>query len=230
MTMKTGVIDTPRIGIPTRQTFEELLSADPSWALFQGSIYFEERGAVQETLRRVVARLTALGVPYAVLGALAMFRHGYRRFTEDVNLLVTRPSLRRIHTQLKGNGYESKFTASKGLRDTETGVRIEFVLTGEYPGDGKPKPVVFPDPASVAVELDGIRHVSLITLIEIKLASGMTDSQRLKDLADVQEMIKTLRLPREFSQSLNPYVRDKFNELWTEPDNEWPEPPSPEHE
>jgi hypothetical protein len=80
-----------------------------------------------------------------------------------------------------------------------------------------------PDPASVAVELDGIRYVTLITLIELKL-------QGLEDLADVQEMIKSLRLPREFAQSLNPYVRVKFNELWTEPKNEWPETPGPEHE
>jgi hypothetical protein len=210
-------------------TFEDKLSADLSWALYQGSIYFEKRGAVQDSLSRIASRLATLDIPYAVVGALAMFRHGYRRFTEDVNLLVTRPGLRRIHSQLKGHGYEPKFTGSKALRDTETGVRIEFVLTGDYPGDGKPKPVVFPDPAAVAVELDGIRYVSLIALIEFKLASGMTDGQRLKDLADVQEMIKTLRLPRNFAENLNPYVRDKFSELWTFPDSEWPDEPSPEH-
>jgi hypothetical protein len=237
--MARTLIDQPaslnEMSTPTRRsvrvlTFEEKLSADPTWALFQGSIYFEERGAVQDALRRIASQLTTLGIPYAVVGALAMFRHGYRRFTEDVNLLVTRAGLRSIHSKLTGHGYEPKFTGSKALRDIETGVRIEFVLAGDYPGDGKPRPVSFPDPASVAVELEGIRYVNPIALIEFKLASGMTDGQRLKDLADVQEMIKSLRLPREFAQSLNPYVRDKFNELWTIPDNEWPVQPSPEHE
>jgi len=33
-------------------------------------------------------------------------------------------------------------------------VRIEFLVSGQYPGDGKPKPVAFPDPADVAVKID----------------------------------------------------------------------------
>jgi hypothetical protein len=34
----------------------------------------------------------------------------------------------------------------------ETGVCVEFVVAGEYPGDGKPKPVAFPDPESFRAE------------------------------------------------------------------------------
>jgi hypothetical protein len=48
----------------------------------------------------------------------------------------------------------------------------------------------------------------------MKLASGMSAAHRLKDLADVQELIRVLKLPREFTDRLNPYVRDKFEELW----------------
>lgn len=61
-----------------------------------------------------------------------------------------------------------------------------MTLTGEYPGDGKPKPVSMPNPQTQFVEIDGIRFVSLEKLIELKLASGMTAGDRLKDLADVQ--------------------------------------------
>jgi hypothetical protein len=102
---------------------------------------------------------------------------------------------------------------STKLRDTATGVRIEFLITGGFPGDGKPKPVAFPDPAAVAVEIDGIRYVGLPTLVELKLASG-TAAHRLKDLGDVQELIRALALPRTFAAHLNPYVRAKFYELW----------------
>ena len=80
------------------------------------------------------------------------------------------------------------------LRDTESGVRVEFLVTGQFPGDGKPKPVAFPDPARVAFEKDGVKYLSLPALIELKLASGMTNPVRLKDLADVMELVK---LPRE---------------------------------
>jgi len=58
--------------------------------------------------------------------------------------------------------------------------------------------------------------VNLPTLVELKLASGMTGAGRLKDLADVQELIKLLNLPADFGESLNPYVRDKFAELWND--------------
>lgn len=206
----------------TAATFEEKLSSDPTWALAEGGEFFMERGTVQAALHRVAKRLAELGIPHAVAGAMAMFRHGYRHFTEDVDILVTRDALKRIHEELEGCGYVPAFAGSKALRDSELGVKIEFIVTGDYPGDGKPKPVTFPDPEQVAVELEGIRYVNLTTVIELKLASGMTAPHRLKDLADVQELIKALRLPREFAENLNPYVRDKFNELWTTPESDQP--------
>ena len=51
-------------------------------------------------------------------------------------------------------------------------------------------------------------------LIELKLASGMTNLGRLKDLADVEELIVALNLPLELKVELNPFVRDRFVELW----------------
>jgi len=200
--------------------YEESLSNNPEWALSEGSKFFMDRGAVQEALHRVTKRLADRQISYAVAGAMALFRHGYRRFTEDVDILVTREGIQQIHDQLEGHGYLPVFTGSKTLRDTERGVKIEFIITGEYPGDGKPKPVAFPDPDQVAVELEGIRYVNLTALIELKLASGMSAPHRLRDLADVQELTKVRRLPREFADSLHPYVRDKFKELWASPEIE----------
>ena len=60
-------------------------------------------------------------------------------------------------------------------------------------------------------------RVSLLplpTLIELKLASGMSAPHRLKDLADVLELVRVLKLPSEFATSLDLYVQDKFQELW----------------
>jgi len=127
--------------------------------------------------------------------------------------LMTAEGLKAVHRALEGLGYVPPFKASKQLRDVETSVRIEFLVSGQYPGDGKPKPVSFPDPKDVAVVVDGVRYIGLTTLVELKLASGMTNAARLKDLADVQELIKVLKLPREFGEKLNSYVRGKFEEL-----------------
>ncbi len=68
------------------------------------------------------------------------------------------------------------------------------MTTGEYPGDGKPKPVSIPEPSTASTEIDGIQIVTFEKLIELKLASGMTAPHRLKDLADVQELIKIREL------------------------------------
>jgi hypothetical protein len=71
-------------------TYERLLDADLNFALREGSMHFEEKNAVHKTLQRITRRLNELQIPYAVVGGMAMFAHGFRRFTEDVDLLVTR--------------------------------------------------------------------------------------------------------------------------------------------
>ncbi len=49
----------------------------------EGSVFFEGQGAVQQAMRRICKRLDDLGVPYAIVGGMALFQHGFRRFTED---------------------------------------------------------------------------------------------------------------------------------------------------
>jgi hypothetical protein len=194
--------------------YEQRLAADFEWALREGSMHFDESSSVHRSLRQIAQRLEALGVPYAVCDAMALFFHGHRRFTEDVDVLVSRDALKKIHDGLKGRGYVSPFVGSKNLRDAETGVAIEFIVQGDYPGDGKPKPIAFPDPAAVSVDVDGIRFLSLPALIELKLASGMTNPRRGQDLVDVQALIDHLELPLGFAEGLHPFVRGKFAELW----------------
>ena len=197
--------------------YEKQLDQDWVRALSEGSRFFEDKSAVQDTLLRIARRFHDLGIPYAVVGGMAMYKHGFRRFTEDVDFLVTPESLKAIHDRLDGLGYVPPFSGSKQLRDAETGVRIEFLVSGGYPGDGKPKPVAFPDPTTVSIDLDGISYLRIETLVELKLASGMTGGvHRQKDITDVIELIKALKLPGDFAEKLNPYVRGRFIEIWTE--------------
>jgi hypothetical protein len=196
-------------------TYEQRLNANPDWALREGSKHFEKDSAVHKALRKITRRFDELGIPYVVVGDMAMFFHGYRRFTEDVDLLVTREGLAEVHRRLEGLGYYPPFAGSKHLRDTEHGVKIRFLVTGEYPGDGKPKALAFPNPEEVVTEIDGLRCLQLPRLIDLKLASGMTNPGRLKDLGDVQQLIKTLNLTEGLADQLHPFVREKYKELWT---------------
>lgn len=169
---------------------------------------------VQKALEKLARTLDAQGIPYAIIGAMALNEFGYRRVTVDVDVLLTSEGLVAFRERNLGRGYVTKFPDSRRFRDAEHGVDIDVVLAGTYPGDGQPKPVAFPDPATSAERGARIALLPLPTLVELKLASGMTAPHRLKDLADVLEVIRVLRLPREFGETLNPYVREKFLELW----------------
>jgi hypothetical protein len=130
-------------------------------------------------------------------------------------MLLTRQGLEQFQKTLVGRGYRPAFSgATKKFRSTAENVPVEIITTGEYPGDGKPKAIQFGDPSESVVVIDGVRTVTLEKLVELKLASGMTGSGRLKDLADVQELIRARALPRGFSEKLHEYVQAKFIELW----------------
>jgi len=169
---------------------------------------------VHGALERLVDRLSKLKIPYAIVGALSLNAYGYQRTTSDVDVLLRREDLESFKKAHLGRGYVDKFPGSKGFRDATQNVDIDVLLTGEYPGDGKEKPVAFPDPAEAAVRGDRFSLLPLSTLLELKLASGMTAPHRLRDLADVIELIRINGLGEEFAGSLHPYVREKFQELW----------------
>ena len=198
--------------------YQQILS-EPVSAYEEGLRFLRGVGMANDTLRRLVRDLEENGIDYAVIGAVALNQHGYRRFTEDIDMLLTREGLEQFHKTLVGRGYRPAFPgATKKFRSTAENVPVEIITTGEYPGDGKPKAIQFGDPSESVVMIDGVRTVTLEKLVELKLASGMTGSGRLKDLADVQELIRALALPREFVEKLHEYVQAKFSELWEDVD------------
>lgn len=163
--------------------------------------------------RALARRLDEAGIPYAIAGALALNAHGYRRFTEDVDVLLTERGLADFKARWLGRGYVERVAGGRGMRDTEHNVRIDVIVTGDFPGDGKPKPIAFPDP-SVALHGAEFNVLPIPTLVALKLASGMTALHRAKDIGDVVELIRSAHLPRTLGAELDPSVRDKYFELW----------------
>ena len=196
-----------------RQTLPEAAEKRFWQGVADAERFFMGEAQVQKALEKLARALDALRIPYAIVGALALNEFGYRRVTVDVDVLLTAEGLSTFRAAYLGRGYIEKFPGSRGLRDPEFNVDIDVVLAGGYPGDGKPKPVTFPDPV-VATRGARVSLLPLATLIELKLASGMTAPHRLKDLADVLELIRTLNLPEGLADTLNEYVRAKYLELW----------------
>lgn len=197
--------------------YEAYVRQSPERILQEASEFFMQRGNVNQALRDLARRLDEAGIPYAVLGAIALGQHGMPRMTMDIDVLLTPQGLAQFKARYLGRGYVPAFPgAEKTFRHGDTGVRIEVITTGEYPGDGLPKPVSFPDPQEASVEIGGVRVIALERLIELKLASGMTAAHRLRDLADVQDLIRLLGLPEELAERLDGSVRPVYQKLWSQ--------------
>jgi hypothetical protein len=196
------------------QTYEQNVATNWSFAMEQGDLFFSGKSEVQKTLQKITRKLTTLDISHVVVGGLSLMRYGYVRYTDDVDLLVTREGLKAIHDNLEGLGYKRLFAGSKGLRDVETSVKIDFHITGDYPGDGKPKAISFPHPAEAATEFQGMQFISLPMLITLKMASGLSGNDRAKDIGDVEQLVKIGNLPESFAQQLPPSLQREYQILW----------------
>lgn len=193
--------------------FQQML-ASPTATYEEGLAFFRGEGMANKTLARLAEDLERLQIEYSVIGAIALNQHGYKRFTEDIDILLSKAGLERFQRELIGHGYRPAFPgATRMFRSTVENVPIEIVTSGEYPGDGQPKPVRFPEPSESSIVIDGVHTLTLEKLIELKLASGLSAPDRLKDLADVQELIRLKNLDTSFAASLDGWVQAKFLEL-----------------
>jgi hypothetical protein len=140
--------------------FEQIISS-PTAAYDEGLAFFKGQGMLNKTLLKIAVDLERTGIDYAVIGAIALNQHGYKRFTEDIDILMTKEGLKKFQEKLVGLGYQPAFQgATKRFRTAAENVLVEIVTTGEYPGDGLPKPVAFPDPSESSLEIDGVRTIA----------------------------------------------------------------------
>src|SRR5262245_50394613 len=157
--------------------------------------YFMNKSPVHRAAEDVARRLEEAGIDYAIAGALSLGVHGFVRATEDVDILVTCDGLEKFKERWLGRGYVNLRAGGKPVRDTAHNVRIDFLIAGDFPGDGKPKPVALPTPATASVSGEKYRVLALPALIDLKLASGMTAPHRMQDLTDVLRLIRAARIP-----------------------------------
>src|SRR3990172_11528130 len=176
--------------------------------------FFVGESEAHKALYKLTALLEADGLPYAIIGAFAWLEYGHRRVTVDVDLVMRDEDLQEFKRLHLGKGYAERVPGTGKLLDTEFGVNVDVLSTGRFPGDDKPKPIAFPDPATTAIRGTRFALLPLARYIELKLASGMVAPHRGKDLVDIQELIRSAHLPPEVSLTLDPWVREKFLELW----------------
>lgn len=179
--------------------------------LRQIDMFFQGRDPVHKTMRRIAKLLTKAKIPYAVAGGMAVFAQGYRRTTDDLDILLTREGLEAFRRLFVPNHYKNVPHRRKRFLDPVTTVTVDILVAGLFPGTGKPGPIAYPDPAAVSETIGKIRVLELATLIQLKLAA-----RRYQDFADVVSLIRVHHLDESFQAKLHPAVHRDYIECLEE--------------
>jgi hypothetical protein len=174
-------------------------------------MFFQKRSPQHQAMRRLARRLKKAGIPYAIMGAMAVNAHGAARTTKDVDVLLTSEGLERFRREFVGADYEQVVGRPRRFVERQSGVTVDCLVTGRFPGTGKPGPFAFPDPTEASQEIEKIRVLTLPQLIQLKLAA-----RRYYDFGDVVFLIQTHHLDESFLEKLHPSVHQDFIECLEE--------------
>src|SRR5712691_4102338 len=93
-------------------------------------MFFQGTDPVHQTMRRVVRRLERVGIPYAVVGGMAVNAHRYRRTTGDVDVLLTHEGLAAFRRHFVGKNYERVPGSPSRFLDRANGIGLDILVTG----------------------------------------------------------------------------------------------------
>jgi hypothetical protein len=164
---------------------------------------------IVETARTAVATLAEHDIPHLIVGGLAVQEHGYPRVTIDVDIVVpdVLEAVEFLTASLTGPFYRVPEVQDR-IEDRRNGVMVDLLPAGKVLQRGCKVP--FPQPGKVAAQ---IQIVPLEELISLKLDSWAgSPARRLKDKADVNELILRRKLPRDLA--VNSVVRAHYLETW----------------
>src|SRR5687768_11793867 len=113
------------------------------------SRFFLGKDEVHLAMRRLVRRLDRAGINYALIGGMAVNAHHYRPTTNDVEVLLPPDGLAAFRQRFVPRWYAPVPDRARRFTERSGGVRIDVLLTGLYPGSGRPGPFAFPDPETV---------------------------------------------------------------------------------
>ena len=173
--------------------------------------FFAGRGPVHQTMRRLVQRLEKANIPHAIAGGMAVNAHGHERMTRDVDVLLTRAGFTEFRRLFVPKYYKPVPGLPRRFIDRKNQRTVDFLLTGSFPGSGKPGPIAFPDPSAVREVIQSIPYLDLVTLIQLKLSA-----RRHQDFADVVSLSRAHNLDESFADRLHPSSRRDYLECLDE--------------
>ncbi len=174
------------------------------------------RSPLVDTVRRVHGLMQRAVADYAVIGGMAVIRHGGLRTTHDVDILTTREAWQSAQSVEDSD----LVRGSDHAQDTANGVPVDVL----FAGDDWDMPFSLPAPTDHVREFDprfGAYYVSLPWILSIKtgvyIAKRAVDGPELaaKDLADLVLLIQTNdeRLTPAVLERIHPAVRRWFETI-----------------
>lgn len=168
---------------------------------------------VEVALPALRSLLSSAGVPYLVVGGVAVIHHGYERTTKDLDVLIGGGCEASIDPLLSRFGFQR--LSSARLRHEPTGVQVDTLVAGRAMVG--PRPHVLPEPDSLGSSAADPHIVSLRGLVELKLRA-----HRQQDIADVVALLK-LRSELEYIElegALARELRPELFRLWSDAQEE----------
>jgi hypothetical protein len=176
---------------------------------------------VQEAYDQAVRVLKRKAISFRVTGGIALNLYNAGRPTKYVDLIVSRKdwhrareSLQSVATDIQGHRFGLPEEPANGLAVIgPQGVPIEVWPEGttheqiaRVRGKHRPHPA-----GRLALTLAGD---DVTALLNNKLASYLSATDRLRDASDVQSLIARLKLPVTFATKLAPSVRSTYRRIW----------------
>lgn len=169
------------------------------------------RSDLIDTARRLHALFDSLGIPYVIIGGLAVVRNGAPRTTADVDILIRRESWQRLTAAAQE---PFLLIGTDAMKDTANGVDVDVIFADDDWGMAIP----LPDPEAVAEQDDelGARFMGLVSLLELKTAVYLQkkrdDGEEIaaKDLADIVALLQAHGEVTGALEGCNPAVREEL--------------------
>jgi hypothetical protein len=144
-----------------------------------------------------------LKIPMTSIGGMAVAAHGYRRFTNDIDILITKDDATKLATALLNTKQFTNIGQNKLQHKNGSIVNlcVEKVKAGN---------TIFPPPES---NTPGLTVASLPLLLHLKIKAN-----RHKDRTDIIELIKANHLTQEYlnniALNLRPIERKLLTQLY----------------
>ncbi|MDX1964529.1 MAG: nucleotidyl transferase AbiEii/AbiGii toxin family protein [Pirellulales bacterium] len=138
------------------------------------------------TLTAFREQAEVLGANPVIVGGVAVIHHGYRRTTEDRDVLLLHREAEALANHLMdAPNWERVEIRQYAFLYHPTGIHVDFLVSGHLMQLGRP--YFFPGTHQIDVsgEVAGIPVIGLQDLIWLKLVAG-----RMQDLADIMELCK----------------------------------------